>query len=160
MDIYANRDRLIAPKEYYIDGVERTGDCGSSKIQDLVIPDSFYGCSIVEACKIHDYMYEVGDTIEHKRLADRVFYWNMMILVRRYSKCPFTNFFRFKLAKIYYEAVDEFGDDAFWEGKDPLKRMASKDHYYERFRKAFEHSINKALDRLKTPRNDEISKAD
>ena len=95
MDIYANRDRLIAPKEYYIDGVERTGDCGSSKVQDLVIPDSFYGCSIVEACKIHDYMYEVGDTIEYKRLADRVFYWNMMILVRRYSKCPFTNFFRF-----------------------------------------------------------------
>ena len=105
--------KLIAPKEYYVDGIERTGDCGSGKIQEIVIPDHIFGCNIKEACSIHDFMYEVGGTKWDKRVADRVFLWNMLRLIREYSSFFVMRMVRENTAYVYYEMVEEFGGFAF-----------------------------------------------
>jgi len=57
----------------------------------------------------------VGSSDEDKKIADLRLLCNLMVLINK--KGGFLKWFRRRRALKYYEAVREFGDDAFWSGK-------------------------------------------
>ena len=108
---------LYAPASYNAIERKKCDGCGSGWNVKLV-PDSILGCDITEACNIHDYMYSIGQTIEHKESADRAFLNNMTRLVMEYGGNWFTINLRLALIKRYYNAVKYYGGSYFWQGKN------------------------------------------
>lgn len=76
---------LYAPKEYWKLSFESKREicnsCGASSALFDFVPDNIYGLDISECCNIHDYMYHIGETIEDKFEADRVFLNNLIRIV-------------------------------------------------------------------------------
>jgi len=113
---------LFAPPDYWkLTPKQKSrvcNGCGTKGIIGHIIPDSLWGLSILEACYIHDFMYAIGDSIEEKDEADRVFLNNMLRLVDSGSSNPISSWFRSRAAVKYYYAVRDCGGPAFWEGKN------------------------------------------
>lgn len=110
---------LVTPKGY--DRDKKCNGCGSGWNSKLV-PDRIYFLNINRACCIHDYMYEVGITKFEKEVADEVLLLNLNRLINEDTNWIRNNSFvkrRMKnIAKIYYKFVVEFGNDAFFNGKE------------------------------------------
>jgi len=94
----------------------KSNGCGSGWSARL-IPNTIYFLSIREACRIHDYMYSVGKTIEDKEKADRVFLNNMLRIIEAHDKWYYPHSLARRRALTYYEAVVNFGSTAYWAGK-------------------------------------------
>lgn len=105
------RDDFNTPYDYKSNG------CGSGWLAKL-IPNTIYGVSIREACRRHDYSYEVGKTAEDKIIGDNQFLLNLLAIVEDADKWYYPT----KLARLravdYYSAVRDHGDKAYWDGKD------------------------------------------
>lgn len=118
---------LFAPEEYWtLDPVLKealTNGCGPSGFLGLLIPDTIYFLSITEPCKIHDYMYAVGEGIEGKECADRTFLNNMIRVIDENTKNKVLCQLRYQRAMKYYLAVKNFGGPFYWEGKNPASTM-------------------------------------
>jgi hypothetical protein len=82
------------------------------------VPDDLFGCSIKQACCIHDWQYRTGDSEQDRRYADRIFYENMLHLIDKTGGSWFIRGMRKAKAWAYYKAVRWFGKDNFWEGKN------------------------------------------
>ena len=95
--------------------------CGSGRFGSFIVPDRILGLKITSACNIHDYMYQVGESLEDKKEADRVFLNNMTRLVDEYG--GFFKRVRLKLIRKYYQAVKYFGGPSFWKDKNEAKNM-------------------------------------
>jgi len=113
---------LYAPAEYWdLDEKQKadmTNGCGPGRFGSLVVPDKLLWLDISEACRIHDWCYAVGVTIEDKHEADRVFLNNMLRLIdARMSAWP-VRLIRTRMATYYYHAVRDLGGPAFWKGKN------------------------------------------
>ena len=111
---------LIAQPEYRQLTPEQKGSiCNGMGAKDSLlssfIPNTMYGLDVEEAGNIHDFDYHVGLTAHDKRRADRVFLLNMFTLIN--ERGGFLAFLRRRRALKYYEAVKEFGDDAFFANK-------------------------------------------
>jgi hypothetical protein len=94
--------------------------CGAANAKFDFIPDKIYGTYIGDCCDIHDFMYSEGRTFEDKQEADRVFLNNLNRIINRACK---QKWYKPKLlmrrrAIKYYRAVDLFGGDAYWAGKN------------------------------------------
>ncbi len=99
----------------------KTGGCGPGEIGDWFVPDTMYGESVYLACRIHDWMYGEGETIEDKKAADRVFLWNMTVLIQESPKTgktedSYLDQARLRRVMTYYQAVYYGGGDSFNEG--------------------------------------------
>jgi len=68
-------------------------------------------------------MFAVGETIEDKDEADRVFLNNMLRLVDAGSTNWFTRWARSRAAVKYYYAVRDCGGPAFWREKNSLDEL-------------------------------------
>jgi hypothetical protein len=114
--------KLWAPKSYWTasrDAIESvTGGCGPGGIGDHLVPDTIYGLSVRPACEIHDWMYFVGETLENKIQADRVFLNNMVRLIDAGAGCGVLKHMRRLRARTYYLAVKHFGGPFFWADKN------------------------------------------
>ena len=114
--------KLFAPAQYWetpehiID--DMTGGCGPGGFGDGLVPDTLYGLSVFQACRVHDYMYGVGETLADKEKADRVFLNNMIRLIKAATSWKWLRRLRMRRARTYYYFVKEFGADAFWSGKN------------------------------------------
>jgi hypothetical protein len=119
--------KLFAPEEYWstpphiLD--EIVNGCGPGGIGDALVPDNIdwpwpWGLSITPSCRIHDYMYFVGETIDDKKAADRVFLNNMVRQIDAAGGFFLLKRRRKNRAWIYYQAVYRFGGPAFWSGKN------------------------------------------
>ena len=97
---------------------ERTGGCGPGKIGDLFVPDTIWGESIFLACQIHDWMYGAGETVMDKRVADKVFMWNMLELI---DNGEILDSARLRRVMTYYQAVSFGGDSAFGKGEADVR---------------------------------------
>lgn len=117
---------LLVPQSY-IDATEeeinaKTGGCGPGWLGDLLVPDTMLGESVFLACRIHDWMYGEGKTREDKKVSDRVFNWNMSVLIQ---EAPYTgetesqilDQIRLRTVQTYYQAVYYGGGDAFEKGE-------------------------------------------
>lgn len=118
---------LYAPKSY-IDAPQEVRDavvngCGTSGWKGYLVPDTIWGLNIVEACRIHDWMYAEGETLVDKDEADRVFLNNMLRLVAAAGGFGLLQALRRRRARIYFEAVSRFGGPAFWHEKNRLENM-------------------------------------
>ena len=92
--------------------------CGTAGLGDFLVPDTIWGLSVREACRIHDWMYVFGETIADKDEADRVFLNNMLRLIQARNSCRLLTGLRRVRARTYYRAVRMFGGPAFWRGKN------------------------------------------
>jgi len=108
------RQLLIAPPTYWsMDPTERNRryeGCGPGKFGDYLVPDNFpiLGCSFHVPCQIHDHMY---DFQYPKTFCDDTFLKNMLICAG--TAHLICRFWARHLAAIYYEAVRDFGQDAY-----------------------------------------------
>ena len=100
------------PEDYKSNG------CGAENARFDFVPDTIYGVSITPACKVHDWMYSKGRTIEDKDTADRVFLNNMLRIIESVDKWYYPTSLARRRALKYYEAVRAFGGSAYWEGKN------------------------------------------
>jgi len=122
------KNYLLYPLDYKEDVAEEIDNgCGTEGWKGKLIPDTIYGVSISEACRIHDYGYHFGKTMADKEQADSDFLFNIrrtIIHETRWTK--FLNWNRRKRAYIYYLAVAKLGKEAFLEGKDGVKKIEVK----------------------------------
>ena len=96
----------------------KSNGCGAEKARFDFVPDTIYGVDIKPACRLHDYAYKVGKTIEDKQHADREFLNNMLRLIEANKNWYYPTMLARRRALKYYEAVVAFGGVAFWEGKN------------------------------------------
>ena len=101
---------LGMPKGYKCNG------CGSGWLAKYT-PNTIYFVSVFEACRIHDYAYEVGVAIEDKWHADREFRNNLVRIVTNVGVWYYPTKLALHRADVYYEVVKNFGGPAFWKGK-------------------------------------------
>ena len=92
----------------------KSNGCGSGSFADFV-PNTIYFLDITESCRIHDYAYLVGTTIEDKDSADREFLNNMIRLIDAKEAWYYPHWFARRRALKYYEAVHTLGGSAFWD---------------------------------------------
>jgi len=93
--------------------------CGSGW-SALIVPDTIYGLDIKQVCCIHDDRYERGGNLDDKRLADREFLDNLLILINDYKKWYYPHWLARHRALTYYDAVVRAGHGAFNFKKDYL----------------------------------------
>ena len=98
---------------------ERDANCGCGTAESWIVPDTIYGLNITPVCCIHDDDYKNGKTQGDRERADYRFLRNLMETI---DQAPgFINAMlrmpRRRRALKYYEAVNRFGDEAFWAGK-------------------------------------------
>jgi len=92
--------------------------CGTDTWYGWLVPDTIYFLKITEACNIHDWEYEFGETLEDKKRADRTFLNNMIRIIDAKTKWEWLKKLRYKRAYKYYLAVKHFGAPAFWANKN------------------------------------------
>jgi len=111
---YEGYPMMIAPISFW-DAIPEvidahTGGCGPGKVGDLFVPDNLLGESIFLSCRIHDWMYYVGQTLEDKKIADMIFQWNITAQI---DDGEFLDGPRLELGLKYYKAVRMFGGGSF-----------------------------------------------
>lgn len=118
---------LFAPPEYWqLSDAQRKdicNGCGTKGLCGILVPDTIYGLRITAACDIHDFMYSVGETLEDKEAADRVFLNNLLRIIDTQTSWNILKRLRARRAMIYYRAVVEFGGPAFWAGKNKPEEL-------------------------------------
>lgn len=97
--------------------------CGTDGWKGQLVPETFYGLNISEACNIHDWMYLLGKTIADKEEADRVFLNNLLRLIDDRTRWCWLKWLRRRRALKYYQAVKHFGGPAFWAEKNPKENL-------------------------------------
>ena len=107
--------KLLAPLSYLdpdrqSEIEENTGGCGPGKLGDWFVPDYIWGESIILACRIHDWMYHIGINVMDKQIADKVFLWNMVVLI---DNGEILDSARLRRVMSYYQAVSFGGASAF-----------------------------------------------
>lgn len=115
---------LYAPLSYW-DAPNAIKDriCNGCGAKDgLDVPDTMYGLDITEACKIHDWMYQQGETLADKIFADAMFRLNLSMIIDKYSS-GIMAYLRHGRASHYYFAVVEFGNSAYWINKQKNEYM-------------------------------------
>ena len=112
-------------KEEHPDEWENYG-CGASKgLGDALVPDTMYGLSVRNACRIHDWYYGFWpyDTEEGRELADRVFRNNLLRIVRVKTANAILRFLRERRCITYYKAVRNFGAEHYFAGRNFKEEM-------------------------------------
>jgi len=112
--------KLYAPQGYIklspSKKAEICNGCGAKG--GIPVPNTFYGLDISEACNIHDYMYYIGKTHADKLEADRVFKNNLSRIIEARTSWSFLKRLRHRRKKTYCYAVEEWGETAYWNGKN------------------------------------------
>ncbi len=121
---------LFAPHQYWRMAAQNPGElariaqgCGPHGFLDRIVPDKLAGLSIKAACRIHDFMYFMGDCEADREQADRVFLNNMIRLVSIHTKRRWLRWWRLRLAVKYYQAVKHLGAVFFWDGKNEPENL-------------------------------------
>jgi hypothetical protein len=118
---------LYAPEDYWTTPErilnEIAHGCGPGWFGNKLVPDKLLGLSIKDACRIHDYMYAMGETNADRCEADRVFLNNMLRLVDSAGSNWLITKLRRRMALSYYKKVANYGSLFFWKGKNPGPTM-------------------------------------
>lgn len=114
--------KLFAPETYWRlppDVRDRLYEgCGPGGVGDRLVPDTMYGLSVKRACRIHDHMYEVGETEEDRQEADDVLLNNCLRIIDAHTKNRTLKKLRYRRAYVYYVMVRRYGGPAFWNNKN------------------------------------------
>lgn len=91
----------------------KSNGCGADNQRFDFIPDTIYGLSIFEACRRHDWAYNIGGNENDKIIADREFLSNMLAIIDNHDKWYYPHWLARRRAMTYYDAVVRFGGDSF-----------------------------------------------
>ncbi len=93
--------------------------CGAGKgFGDILVPETMWGLTITIACYVHDHMWEMClPTWEAFHFSNSVFLRNILSCIRNQSKSSMLKRLRNYRAVTYYNAVDSFGKEIFWDLK-------------------------------------------
>jgi len=109
---------LMAPKSFVDAPLELLEDtcngCGAESAFIDYVPDKIWGLCICGPCAVHDFEYSVGETEEDKFNADLRFLGNILRLIKHQGGSGIKRLVRKRRAYKYYDAVDTFGDSAFY----------------------------------------------
>jgi len=86
--------------------------CGSGWSY-YIVPNTIYGLNIRQVCCYHDDRYERGGNMEDKRLADREFLDNLLMLIDNHKKWYYPHWLARHRALTYYDAVVRAGHGSF-----------------------------------------------
>ncbi len=124
---------LYAPADYWIlakrDPEEMAyiaQGCGPHGWLDRIVPDKIAGLKITPACKIHDFMYYMGETETDREQADRVFLNNMFRMISVHTRSRWLKWYRRRKALQYYHAVKYLGAVFFWDGKNKPENLGDE----------------------------------
>lgn len=120
-----NKIQLFAPQGYIkLTPKKRKEICnGCGAKGGIPVPNTFWGLDIKEACNIHDYMYHMGKTHANKLEADRVFRNNLTRIIEARTSWGFLKRLRHRRKKTYCLFVEEWGETAYWNGKNRPENM-------------------------------------
>jgi len=117
---------LFAPPDYWALTEDQRNEicngCGPKGL-DYLVPDTIWFLSIKEACRIHDFMYEMGETLADKEAADRIFRNNMVRIIEANPTWRWLTLKRLERAEFYYNMVDKYGGPSFWKGKNKPEEL-------------------------------------
>lgn len=115
------RNGLLAPEGFWLLTPEAKSEicngCGAKGASyNFLIPGQLLGLTITECCNIHDYGYAMGLSEADKREADLLLLTNCLRLIE-------DGFAALRPARrlealAFYAAVADWGDTAFWVGKE------------------------------------------
>ena len=102
-------------KERFPDEFKSYG-CGPGGIGDFLVPDTVYGLSIKEACRIHDWGYRhcKWASEEDRARHDRIFLNNMLRIIDAKTNLYILRQLRAYRCYAYYIAVRKFGARSYW----------------------------------------------
>lgn len=93
------------------------GGCGPNKLGDKFIPDKILGLCVTDACRVHDFMWFFAEDFDDKKLSDKVFHTNLLLIINQKSKYKQIKRMRNVIALGYYLAVKYLGSIVFLEYK-------------------------------------------
>ena len=117
-DLYANAEcwefKWMHPEEFESYG------CGPGGIGDFFVPDTVWGLSIRDACRIHDWHYRHCEEAseEDRKRADRILRNNAQRIVDASTKWRWVKRLRYTRIKTYYKMVRAFGGPAYWNERN------------------------------------------
>ena len=86
--------------------------CGAADAKFDFVPDTIYGLCVCAVCHIHDFGYHIGTSEQDRHREDDRFLMNLIHYIN-FNSNWLTGALRRRRALKYYEAVREFGGDAF-----------------------------------------------
>jgi hypothetical protein len=95
--------------------------CGPGGFGDFLVPDTVWGLSIRDACRIHDFNYRHStgiDSEDDRAKADRVLKNNSLRIVDYHTKSKLLKRLRYIRVETYYKMVRRFGSRAYWEERN------------------------------------------
>jgi hypothetical protein len=100
--------------------------CGPGGIGDFLVPDTVYGLSIREACRIHDWGYRHCEmsSEEDRARHDRILHNNSQRIITAGTDWRWVKVLRMRRALTYYQMVRNFGANAYWGERNVAKDMA------------------------------------
>jgi hypothetical protein len=99
--------------------------CGPGGIGDFLVPDTVYGLSIREACKIHDWGYRhcINASEVDRARHDRILHNNSQRIVIAGTDWRWMKALRLRRCLTYYQMVCNFGANAYWEERNKDQNM-------------------------------------
>jgi hypothetical protein len=94
--------------------------CGPGGLGDFLVPDTVWGLSITDACRIHDWGYRHGEDAseDDKARHDRILRNNSQRIVDANTKWGWLKRLRYIRINTYYVMVCKFGGPAYWEERN------------------------------------------
>ena len=94
--------------------------CGPGGVGDFLVPDTVWGLSIRDACRVHDWGYRhAKDSCEDDRKRhDRILKNNSQRIVDANTKYSWLKKLRYRRVLTYYRMVRNFGGPAYWEERN------------------------------------------
>jgi hypothetical protein len=111
-------------KDHYPDEFEAYG-CGPGGIGDFLVPDTVYGLSIRDACRVHDWGYrhcQINSEEDRKR-HDRILKNNSLRIVDDHTEWRWVRWLRYQRVEKYYVMVRAFGSRAYWSERNKDAEM-------------------------------------
>ena len=99
--------------------------CGPGGFGDFLVPDTVYGLSIRNACRIHDwgYRHALDNSEEDRAMHDRILKNNALRIVDNWTKYKWLRWLRYRRVQKYYIAVRVFGSRAYWSERNKTEEM-------------------------------------
>ena len=94
--------------------------CGPGGIGDFLVPDTVYGLSIRDACRVHDWGYRhcKNASEDDRARHDRILKNNSQRIVDFHTKNWLLKKLRYRRVLTYYYMVKNFGSTAYWSERN------------------------------------------
>ena len=94
--------------------------CGPGGVGDFLVPDTVWGLSIRDACRIHDWGYRHCEEAseEDRKRHDRILRNNSQRIVSAGTKWQWLKKLRYRRVLTYYQMVRGLGGPAYWNERN------------------------------------------